>query len=194
MREPRPKQRFPHGGKQLYELLRLDHEPVFVRVWPAEEVSREVAGFPDTLTYEQAFDPMVYFWPVEGQHVLVDFLARPAEPDLKRLVSALQRDGAAWVTVMWKENKSLRWEQFGDAAEFMSHRYGISPLEFVAFSGGRCRASLDGDESLPAHHCGLPDRERQDLDGHGDAVSSPPTRDDGDVHGSASGAPATNRP
>lgn len=122
MREPRPKQRFPNGGKDLYELLRMDHEPVMVFVYPSDEVSLERACFPDTLTYEKAFDPMVYFWPVEGQHVVVDFKAKPAADDLKRMVKALQRDGAAWITALWKEKQKLEWENWGDAEGFMYKR------------------------------------------------------------------------
>lgn len=135
MREPRPKQRFPNGGKDLYELLRMDHEPIMVFVYPSDEVSLDRALFPDTLTYEKAFDPMVYFWPVEGQHVVADFLGKPADVDCKRLIKALERDGAAWITVMWRENKKLWWEQHGDAAEFLRKRYGDS-VDPVAVPGG----------------------------------------------------------
>lgn len=139
MREPRAKQRFPHGGKDLYELLRLDHEPALIFAWPSDEVSANHVRYPipDTLVFERAFDPMVYFWPVEGQHIVVNFKRRPEESDVKRLVKALERDGAGLITLMWKDDKNkLQWEHFGDAGEFIYKRYGVSPLEFMALPRG----------------------------------------------------------
>jgi hypothetical protein len=136
MREPRAKQRFPAGGKDLYELLRMDHEPVMVWVLAADEAGRRALLQPDTLLLESAFDPMVYFWPVEAQHVVCDFDGEPDAQTAKRLVKALLRDGALWVTLMWRKNNELDWDQYGEPAEFFQKRYG-SALGPVAFPSGR---------------------------------------------------------
>ena len=104
MREPRPRQRFPGGGKNLYELLRMDHEPLFIGVWAQSECLHPEHS--NTLTYEPAFDPMLYFWPVERQHVIVFMLLEPNEEDTKRLVKALVRDGAELVQALWSVDRT----------------------------------------------------------------------------------------
>lgn len=137
MREPRPKQRFPTYGKELYELLRLDHEPVLIFVHVADEF--DVHPDPNTLVYERFMDPMLYFWPVERQHVVVQLAAALEAGAKQRLVDALLRDGAKWVTVLWyapqadPEESTLQLENFGDADGFLRERYG--PLDPLAVSG-----------------------------------------------------------
>jgi hypothetical protein len=138
MREPRPKQRFPTNGKELYELLRLDHEPILMWVHLADEF--DVHPDPNTLVYERFMDPMLYFWPVERQHVVVQLVAEPEAAAKKRLVDALLRDGAQWVTVLWlaapgpdPDESRLRLENFGDADGFIRNRFGT--LDPVAISG-----------------------------------------------------------
>lgn len=137
MREPRAKQRFPTNGKELYELLRLDHEPALIFVHLADEF--EYHPDPNTLVYERFMDPMLYFWPVERQHVVVQLAAEPEAGAKKRLVDALLRDGAQWVTVLWLASRadpyesSLQVENFGDADGFLRNRYGT--LDPVAVPG-----------------------------------------------------------
>lgn len=128
MREPRPKQQFPDGGKELYELLRLDHEPVFIWVLLADETEYPPVQR-DTLLLDRAFDPMVYFWPVEGQHVVCRSAAPFEKNQKKRLVRALLRDGATWVSLLWHEGGSLEWKNHGDPTGFMVRRgYALDPL------------------------------------------------------------------
>jgi hypothetical protein len=127
-REPRAKQRFPDGGKNLYELLRMDHEPVLVWVLLADEGRKRALLQPDTLLLESAFDPMLYFWPVDGQHVVCDFDGKPDPQQAKRLVKALLRDGALWVTVMWRNKNDLELKNFGDPQHFYVHRGTVDTL------------------------------------------------------------------
>lgn len=182
VREPRPKQLFPTGGKNLYELLRMDHEPVLIDVFPEDEVQKSRDREPDTLTYNRNFDPMLYFWPVDGQHVVVYFdTFRP--PELDRLVQAMQRDGAAWVTAIYRKNKTFArftspewtkadgfdthvYESWGDADGFMLKRYGPA-VDPVAVSGGRGGPGLAGAEPGAPDHRSEPHGQRQDGDGDG---------------------------
>jgi hypothetical protein len=136
VREPRPKQRFPEGGKELYELLRMDHEPVMIWVLAADEAHTRTLLQPDTLLLERAFDPMVYFWPVDGQHVVCDFDDKPEPTQAKRLVKALLRDGATWVTLMWRENNELDWDHYGDPDTFMQRRYAVDAVALPRGRGG----------------------------------------------------------
>jgi hypothetical protein len=91
------------------------------------------------LVYERFMDPMLYFWPVERQHVVVQLAAEPEAGAKKRLVDALLRDGAQWVTVLWLASRadphesSLQVENFGDADGFLRNRYGT--LDPVAVPG-----------------------------------------------------------
>jgi hypothetical protein len=128
MREPRPTQRFPKHGKDLYEALRRDAEPVMVWVL-SEEDEREVAVLQDyTLVWTRFFDPMLYFWPVDRQHVMVMFW-RAVEDDLvKRLVKALLRDGADWVTVSRPSNKRRVRDHYGDANKHLQ-RHSSNALD-----------------------------------------------------------------
>lgn len=128
MKSPRRGQRFPRGGQNLYELMRMDHEPILIWVLLAGDITLEQADEPDTLSFEADFDPMVYFWPVDGQHVVVR-LEKPAEELEKRLVKALLRDGAMWVTVCWCTPK-FDWVNYGDPDGFMQKRFG--PVESAA--------------------------------------------------------------
>lgn len=107
MRAPRPRQRFPGGGKDLWELLRMDLEPVGILIFPVNEISKERARLANTLTYEPEFDPMLYFWPVENQWAVVQMKSPPHEDSLKRLVKALERDGAGAISVMWLRARTL---------------------------------------------------------------------------------------
>lgn len=135
MREPRAKQRFPTNGKELYELLRLDYEPILLWVCTHDEAQQRYVQ-PDTLIYDRVMDPMLYFWPVESQHVVVRSVSEPETGARKRLVKALLRDGALWVTVLWN-SPEVRVEHFGDAGTFAQHRYGT--VDALALPGGRSR-------------------------------------------------------
>lgn len=136
MREPRPTQRFPTHGKELYEALRRDGEPTIVWAMTEEDV-RECAVLQDpTLVWNRYFDPMLYFWPVEHQYVLAVFWTDFDDKAMARLVKALLRDGADWVTVSrpgkkqthaeWirdgAPDRGRRWDNFGDADLHLKRR------------------------------------------------------------------------
>lgn len=125
MREPRPTQRFPGNGRALYEALRRDAEPILIWVL-SEEDRRQVSVVQDyTLTWCRFFDPMLYFWPVERQHVCAIFWSDVDQVLCKRLIKALLRDGAMWVTVSRPSGKltpARRWENYGDAGQFIESR------------------------------------------------------------------------
>lgn len=101
MREPRPRQRLPEGGLDIYE--RQKSGP-----WkPGTEI---LTAYPDgyrlannskdvmlswgyVLFYQPHFDPMLYFWPCENFHIL--FIVDNHDADItKKLVRASLRDGA----------------------------------------------------------------------------------------------------
>jgi len=125
MREPRPHQRMPEGGKRLYELLRLDHEPVMIHVFVSEDTARDRLRLEDTLGFSREFDPVLYFWPVDGQHCLVHLWQE--EPQLvERLSLALLRDGALWVTFI-SGALSYTIQSRGDVNAFWRRRYGTEP-------------------------------------------------------------------
>jgi hypothetical protein len=123
MREPRQHQRMPEGGKRLYELLRMDHEPVLIDVFVIEELPRrERLKQGDTLGFSREFDPMLYFWPVESQHCVVHLWSD--EPELiERLGRALLRDGALWVSFL-TGGLSYKIHTRGDVNAFWQRRYG----------------------------------------------------------------------
>ena len=123
VRIPRRSERIPSGGKRLYELLRLDHEPVYVNIFLVEEVTQDRLEFEDTLGYSREFDPMQYFWPVEGQHCVVN-LKLSDEKSRQRLARALMRDKAAWVTIIVPTEAGPKFEHWGDTDGFMRSRYG----------------------------------------------------------------------
>lgn len=175
MREPRPKQLFPTGGKNLYEMLRMDYEPVFIDVFAEEECQRSRVDMEGTLTYRRSFDPMLYFWPVEEQHVLCHFDRRPAELD--RLVKALQRDGALWITAIYRKDRpevsiwsaewnkhddadSYAYEHWGDSDGFMLRRYGPAAVDPMANPGGGSGADRSGAGAVSPDPGGLADGQR----------------------------------
>lgn len=134
MREPRAKQRFPEGGKALYELIRSDHEPVLIEIFIEQEATRERLKCPDTLSIHRDFDPMLFFWPVEGQHCVVH-MRTVDEKAAKRLAKALLRDGADWVTALLGESHYTI-KHWGDADVFWRRRYGTDcPVGTVAVPG-----------------------------------------------------------
>ncbi len=107
MREPRPRQRFPEGGLQIYEHRKagtwkhpglIDARPIN---WkhprgPVRTNEQQLAaGY--IVLYQPHFDPMLYFWPCDE----CDCLVRVETLDgdfTSRLVRAMLRDGARFVT------------------------------------------------------------------------------------------------
>jgi len=125
MREPRPQQRMPYGGKRLYQALRRDYEPVLIDVFVSEQAVRGRLFAPNALGFSREFDPMLYFWPVEAQHVVVHLWEE--SPDLvERLSRALLRDGALWVSFLIGGLR-YRIESRGDVHAFWRRRYGTEP-------------------------------------------------------------------
>lgn len=130
MKVPRPRQRFPAGGKNLYDLLRQDFEPSLIWVWEsshvfkrqqrlikdrwgesptytAEQYANDQKHKDDyTLAFERAFDPMLYFWPVHQQHVVVMLDAIPDDKFVKRMGEALLRDGVDVAEVVWSRDRT----------------------------------------------------------------------------------------
>lgn len=106
----------------------MDHEPIYITILIVEEVAPMRLLYPDTLGYSVDFDPMQYFWPVEGQHC-VAIPKSSNETSRKRLAKALLRDKAAWVSIVYDDVK--RFEHWGDSNGFMQQRYGGIPVEPV---------------------------------------------------------------
>lgn len=162
MREPRPTQRFPRNGKALYEALRRDAEPTVVWVL-SEEDERQVVVIQDyTLLWSRFFDPMLYFWPVERQHVCAIFWTDCEDKILERLVKALLRDGADWVTVSrprptdWSNvfgTVGRYWENYGDAEQHIQRVYGtVDPVAVPTEGSGP-----GGEGPPPQDSGGVPD-------------------------------------
>lgn len=165
MREPRSKQRFPQGGKELYELMRMDYEPDMITIYPVGDITPQRARCRGTLCYETALDPMLYFWPVEKAHAIVWVKAMPADEDLERLAKALLRDGARIVTVIWNKKATpddvwtKAWRHWGDIDSLIQELAGAQP---VAVPGGRDREDREGADALAPDHRELADGKRED--------------------------------
>lgn len=180
MREPRPTQRFPRHGKDLYEALRRDAEPTLIWVVPEEDQTGSTVLQDYTLLWSRFFDPMLFFWPVEYQHVVALFWIEVDDKLVKRLVKALLRDGADWVTVSRPNNTRVRsykdavtartrhWEQYGDAQQFITRRYGT--VDTMGLPGAHSESGRE--RSQPARTDLLADRIREDDDGDGAHLQS----------------------
>lgn len=105
MREPRPRQRLPEGGLEIYERQKAGTWKPGTEILIAYPVGWKSprGGSPRftemfgrngyTLVYQPHFDPMLYFWPVEG--FCIHFHVDNHDSDhTKRLVRASLRDGA----------------------------------------------------------------------------------------------------
>jgi hypothetical protein len=107
VREPRPRQRFPEGGLEIYEQRKagtwkqpglIDARPVnwqHPRFRTPTKEQQLASGY--MVLYQPHFDPMLYFWPVDECHVLARVEDLDADFSL-RLVRAMLRDGATYVT------------------------------------------------------------------------------------------------
>lgn len=130
MRKPRSKQRWPSGGEALYELIREAHEPtvIFVRRADQTPAARIELQKPDILTWSHEADPMLYFWPVEGQCVWCQFDHDALDDERTRLARALLRDGATWVMMSWHppatetEPLGFAYENWGDPGKWYEDR------------------------------------------------------------------------
>lgn len=109
MRAPRPQHRMPQGGRQLYELVKMDHEPEQICVFRAGDVDAQRARMPDTLVWDREFDPMVYFWSVQRQAALAFFLDDYEPGQAERLAKACLRDGARQVTAVRRVPTPAAW-------------------------------------------------------------------------------------
>lgn len=130
LRRPRSKQRWPVGGEELYELLRMDHEPQVIYIRRADQTDRGriLQDKPNILTFQHEADPMLYFWPVEGQFVWLQYDHDALEDERVRLVKALLRDAATWVNVTWHPPKTetntlgFDYENWGDPLKWYTDR------------------------------------------------------------------------
>jgi len=177
MREPRPKQLFPEGGKRLYELLRMDYEPRLIWVECTDE---RMGCSEDTLRWERLFDPMLYFWPVEGQHVVARFVKKTTPELRERLLRALLRDDAYWITIVrgyegppsppGQYQPTFQWDNFGEPERFFA-RYGPSSVDPVAIPRGGDRADIERTRARTAASGGVPNWIGQNAVGDGTPVS-----------------------
>lgn len=135
-RRPRSKQRWPVGGEELYELIREAHEPQAIYVRRADQTDRGRLSRdkPDILVYQADADPMLYFWPVENQCVIVQWDHDASNEDEARMVKALLRDGATWVITSRRLREPVdefdinyRWETHGDPAKWYTDRGKEAP-------------------------------------------------------------------
>lgn len=104
MREPRPRQRLPEGGLDIYERQKagLWKSADLLMVYPTNYVDPEGHPVPRKaleagyiLRINPHFDPLLYFWPVENFTVIA--VVPHIEADFsKKLVRALLRDGAEY--------------------------------------------------------------------------------------------------
>lgn len=103
MREPRPRQRLPEGGLDIFEKQKaglwksttlLIAHPEGKRAYVIENYPKdEMLRWGYVLFYQPHFDPMLYFWPCDGFHI--NFHVDNQDTDhTKRLVRAALRDGA----------------------------------------------------------------------------------------------------
>jgi hypothetical protein len=115
----------PDGGKRLYRALRGDHEPVMVDVFICEETTRARLKAENAMGFSREFDPMLYFWPVDGQHCVVH-LASEDKALIERLGKALLRDGALWVSFL-SLLPTFKIHTRGDVNAFWRRRYGTDP-------------------------------------------------------------------
>ena len=122
MREPRPTQRLPEGGQDMIGRLRSGDAPRLVVVASRNFYSGNRRGQDNLLLYTASADPMLFFWPVEDQHVVawVDDI----ETDHgKRMEKALLRDGAMWITLVGGSKKPYQFRNTGDPERFMRERH-----------------------------------------------------------------------
>lgn len=107
MREPRPRQRLPEGGLEIYEkqkagLWKPGSE--LIVAYPVgwknprghTQTQEEILRWGYTVFVQPHFDPMLYFWPVDGFHLVAHVESLDSDHTL-RLVRASLRDGAQMV-------------------------------------------------------------------------------------------------
>lgn len=122
MREPRSNQRLPEGGLDIYEKQKAGQwkycaellmaypsdwkHPRGIHHCPLDEMIRW--GY--VLRINPHFDPMLYFWPVDGFQ-LIAFAANLDSDHSQRLVRAALRDGASIVVLnnMTRLSSLTRW-------------------------------------------------------------------------------------
>lgn len=108
MREPRPRQRLPEGGLDIFEKRKAGtwQKTLLIFAQPSNwhpplakpRTRDEYLANGYTVLYEPHFDPMLYFWPVDGCQFMIR--ADSVDTDITtRLVRAGLRDGAELVVV-----------------------------------------------------------------------------------------------
>jgi hypothetical protein len=107
VREPRPRQRFPEGGLEIYEQRKAGtwKHPGLIDARPTGwkhprgpvQTNERMLSTGYVVLYQPHFDPMLYFWPVDECDALVRVESLDDEFTL-RLVRAMLRDGARFVT------------------------------------------------------------------------------------------------
>lgn len=119
-RKPRPGARLPEGGLALFRQLQRGERPrAFITALPNPRTKERRAACDHTLVYEEAWDPGVYFWPVEGC-VVVAYLNSATPEQLARMGRVLRRDGAEVVYLVT-----------GMAAPFTIHVMGEEGPEII---------------------------------------------------------------
>jgi hypothetical protein len=118
VREPRPTQRLPEGGLGLLSRLRSGDAPKLIVVAPKRFYSGNRKGQDNLLLYEKSADPMLFFWPVEGQHV-VAWTDDIESESARRMERALVRDGAEWVTLVGGSRAPYQFRNTGSPGRFV---------------------------------------------------------------------------
>lgn len=112
MREPRPRQRLPEGGLEIYEKQKAGlwrHGSELIVAYPVgwkhplgeTRSQEEMLRWGYTIFVQPHFDPMLYFWPVDGFHLIAHVDSLDSDHTL-RLVRAALRDGAQIVVTTLK--------------------------------------------------------------------------------------------
>lgn len=129
MREPRPSQRLPEGDLAIYEKRKAgEFKGDMIIAYPADwknpreptPTREKIISWGYTVIVEPHFDPMMYFWPVDG----IQFQSIVADVDsdhTKRLVRAVLRDGATIVSVSNISKLSTHCKFFDQASTYKKH-------------------------------------------------------------------------
>lgn len=114
MREPRPRQRLPEGGLDIYEKLKTGTwtSPKLLMVYTTDYVdldgkpiSRKALESGYVLRMNSHFDPLLYFWPVED-FLVIAFVNYIDSDFSQKLVRALLRDGAEYANLACRSRLS----------------------------------------------------------------------------------------
>lgn len=123
MREPRPRQRLPEGGLEIFEQRKAGtwKHPGLICAQPVNwkhprplekpKTHEQILATGYIVLYQPHFDPMLYFWPVENFTVICH-LPNIEDDYSKRLARAILRDGAEYVSLTNRTRLSCHSKMF----------------------------------------------------------------------------------